>query len=110
MYDTLGKAAIRFAVTYLRRRFRRQLRIGAGVAVAAGAVVVVDIADPDDAVTTPDCVSAAGAVRPTWRSTTPFATIGRCVSPVGTADAGAVVCAASCDDPTAAHASGTLMT
>ncbi len=38
MYDTLGKAAIRFAVTYLRRRFRRQIRIGAGIALVAAAV------------------------------------------------------------------------
>ena len=35
MYDTLGKAAIRFAVAYLRRRYRRQIRIGAGLAVVA---------------------------------------------------------------------------
>lgn len=41
MYDALGKAAVRFAVTYLRRRFRRQLRIGAGVAVAAIAVAAL---------------------------------------------------------------------
>ena len=33
-YDKLGKAAIRFAVKYVRRRYRRQIRIGAGVAVA----------------------------------------------------------------------------
>ena len=35
MYDKLGKAAIRFAVDYLRRRYRRQIRIGAGVAAVA---------------------------------------------------------------------------
>ncbi|HVQ57650.1 MAG TPA: hypothetical protein VMS60_01970 [Solirubrobacterales bacterium] len=35
MYDTLGKAALRFAVRYLRRRYRREIRIGAGVAVVA---------------------------------------------------------------------------
>jgi hypothetical protein len=35
MYDTLGKAALRFTATYLRRRYRRQIRIGVGVAVVA---------------------------------------------------------------------------
>ena len=29
MYDKLGKAAIRFAFRYLRRRYRREIRIGA---------------------------------------------------------------------------------
>lgn len=37
-YDKLGKAAIRFAVKYVRRRYRRQIRIGVGVSVAALAV------------------------------------------------------------------------
>jgi hypothetical protein len=37
MYQRLGRAAIRFSVLYLRRRYRRQIRIGAGlVAVAIG--------------------------------------------------------------------------
>jgi hypothetical protein len=31
--DRLGRAAIRFAIAYIRRRYRRQIRIGAGVAV-----------------------------------------------------------------------------
>jgi hypothetical protein len=35
MYDKVGKAALRFAVAYLRRRYRREIRIGAGLAVAA---------------------------------------------------------------------------
>jgi hypothetical protein len=36
MYDRLGKAAIKFAFAYLRRRYRRQAGIAAaGVAVAA---------------------------------------------------------------------------
>jgi hypothetical protein len=35
MYDTLGKAALRFAVAYVRRRYRREIRIGAGAAVVA---------------------------------------------------------------------------
>jgi hypothetical protein len=34
-YDKLGKAAIRFAVKYVRRRYRRQIRIGTGVAAVA---------------------------------------------------------------------------
>ena len=35
MYDALGRAAIRFAITYARRRYRRELRIaGAGAALA----------------------------------------------------------------------------
>jgi len=37
-YDKLGQVAIRFAVKYVRRRYRRQIRIGAGVAVGAIAV------------------------------------------------------------------------
>ena len=32
MYDTLGRAALRFAFAYLRRRYRREIRIGIGVA------------------------------------------------------------------------------
>lgn len=35
MYDTLGKVALRFALRYLRRRYRREIRIGAGVAAVA---------------------------------------------------------------------------
>jgi hypothetical protein len=37
-HDKLGKAAIRFAIKYVRRRYRRQIRIGAGVAVGAVAI------------------------------------------------------------------------
>ena len=37
MYDTFGKAAVRFAFGYLRRRYRREIRIGIGV----GATVIV---------------------------------------------------------------------
>jgi hypothetical protein len=37
IYDRLGRAAIRFAFKYARWRYRRQLRIGAGlVAVTVG--------------------------------------------------------------------------
>jgi hypothetical protein len=40
MYERAGKAALRFAVAYLRRRYRREIRIGAGLAVVAiGAAV-----------------------------------------------------------------------
>jgi hypothetical protein len=35
IYDRLGRAALRFAFDYLRRRYRRQIRIGAGIAMAA---------------------------------------------------------------------------
>lgn len=39
MYDSLGRAAVRFAVSYLRRRYRRELRIGiAGLFVAVVAL------------------------------------------------------------------------
>lgn len=36
--DRLGRAAIRFTVKYVRRRYRRQIRIGVGVAIAGVAV------------------------------------------------------------------------
>jgi hypothetical protein len=35
MYNRLGKVALRFAIVYLRRRYRRELRIGAAIAVGA---------------------------------------------------------------------------
>lgn len=38
MYDKLGKAAIRFAFAYARRRYRREIRIGIGVTAAFVAV------------------------------------------------------------------------
>jgi hypothetical protein len=37
-YDRLGKVAIRLAVRYVRRRYRRQIRIGIGAAVAGVAI------------------------------------------------------------------------
>lgn len=40
MYDRLGKVALRFTVAYLRRRYRREIRIGVAVTVAAIAVAV----------------------------------------------------------------------
>jgi hypothetical protein len=35
VYNRLGRAAIRFSFAYLRRRYRRQIRIGAGLAAVA---------------------------------------------------------------------------
>lgn len=40
MYDKVGKAALRFAVAYLRRRYRREIRIGTGLAIGAIGVAV----------------------------------------------------------------------
>ncbi len=40
MYDKVGKAAIRFAITYARHRYRREIRIGVGAAVVAVGVGV----------------------------------------------------------------------
>jgi hypothetical protein len=37
-YDKLGKVAVRFAIKYIRRRYRRQIRIGAGLAAVAIAI------------------------------------------------------------------------
>jgi hypothetical protein len=37
-YDKLGKAAARFAFRYVRRRYRREIRIGIGVGVAGIAI------------------------------------------------------------------------
>lgn len=38
IYETLGKVAIRFAVKYVRLRYRRQIRVGFAVAVAGLAI------------------------------------------------------------------------
>jgi hypothetical protein len=38
--DKLGRAAIRFAFKYVRRRYRRQIRIGTGIAIAGVAVAI----------------------------------------------------------------------
>jgi len=38
VYEKLGKAAIRFALRYARVRYKRQIRIGVGVAGAAIAI------------------------------------------------------------------------
>jgi hypothetical protein len=37
-YDKLGKVAIRFALKYVRRRYRRQIRIGVGLSALALAI------------------------------------------------------------------------
>jgi hypothetical protein len=34
-YETLGKTAVRFALRYVRRRYRRQIRIGTVLAALA---------------------------------------------------------------------------
>jgi hypothetical protein len=34
MYDKVGKAAIRFAFRYARRRYKREIRIGIGITAA----------------------------------------------------------------------------
>lgn len=46
MYDALGKAAFRFALTYLRKRYKREIRIGIGVA-AVGVGVAAYLASRD---------------------------------------------------------------
>jgi hypothetical protein len=40
MYDRVGKVALRFTVAYLRRRYRREIRIGAGLGIAAVGVAI----------------------------------------------------------------------
>jgi hypothetical protein len=37
-YDRVGKAAVRFAFRYLRRRYKREIRIGLGLAAAVVAI------------------------------------------------------------------------
>jgi hypothetical protein len=37
-YDKLGKVAIRFAVKYVRRRYRREIRVAVGAAALALAI------------------------------------------------------------------------
>jgi hypothetical protein len=39
IYDKLGKAALGFAYAYLRRRYRREIRIGIGLATFALGIV-----------------------------------------------------------------------
>lgn len=40
MYNKLGKVALRFSVAYLRRRYRREIRIGAALTVGAIGVAI----------------------------------------------------------------------
>jgi hypothetical protein len=40
MYDKVGKAALRFTISYLRRRYRREIRIGVGAGVVAIALAI----------------------------------------------------------------------
>lgn len=41
MYDSIGRAAIRFAISYVRRRYRREIRIGIALAVVTAGIAVV---------------------------------------------------------------------
>ncbi|HEY6732022.1 MAG TPA: hypothetical protein VI039_13485 [Solirubrobacterales bacterium] len=47
MYNRLGKASIRFAYRYLRRRYRRQTRIAIGVLGVTAAAGVAYLATRD---------------------------------------------------------------
>jgi hypothetical protein len=38
MNDRVGKAAVRFAFRYLRRRYKREIRVGIGVTAALVAI------------------------------------------------------------------------
>lgn len=40
MSEKLGKAAVRFAAAYLRRRYRREIRIGLATGAVAVAIAV----------------------------------------------------------------------
>lgn len=40
MYNRLGRASVKFAFRYLRRRYRRETRIGLGVAGLAAVAAV----------------------------------------------------------------------
>ncbi|HKH65516.1 MAG TPA: hypothetical protein VKA35_08650 [Solirubrobacterales bacterium] len=44
MYNRLGKASVKFAFRYLSRRYRREARIGLGVAGVAAAALVAYLA------------------------------------------------------------------
>jgi GTP cyclohydrolase III len=41
IYNRLGRAALRFALAYLRRRYRREIRIGIGIGAAAATAAAV---------------------------------------------------------------------
>jgi hypothetical protein len=40
IYRAIGKAAVRYSVLYLRLRYRRQIRVGVGVAAVAAGIAV----------------------------------------------------------------------
>jgi hypothetical protein len=40
MHDKLGRAAVRFTIGYVRSRYRRQIRIGFGLAALAIGIAV----------------------------------------------------------------------
>ncbi|HKB49890.1 MAG TPA: hypothetical protein VKC63_00495 [Solirubrobacterales bacterium] len=40
MYDKVGKIALRFTITFLRRRYRREIRIGAGLGIVAIGIAI----------------------------------------------------------------------
>lgn len=40
MGERIGKAAVRYATRYLRRRYRREIRIGLGIAAVGFAIAV----------------------------------------------------------------------
>jgi hypothetical protein len=44
MYNQLGKASVRFAFRYLRRRYRREARIGLGILGLATVAVAAYLA------------------------------------------------------------------
>ena len=47
MYDRVGRASLKIAFRYVRRRYRRQLRIGFGLGLAAVAVGAAYLASRD---------------------------------------------------------------
>ena len=44
MYDRLGRAAISFALAYLRRRYKRQIRVGVGLAALGAGLGIAYVA------------------------------------------------------------------
>lgn len=40
MRESFGKLALRFAVSYLRRRYRREIRIGIGLSAVAVGIAI----------------------------------------------------------------------
>lgn len=47
MYNRLGRASIKFAFRYMRRRYRRETRIGIGLAGVAAAALLAYFATRD---------------------------------------------------------------